>query len=378
MPLWPESPAESSGVRCDVAAWQVDEVEPGKHGDRFLPGSLTMREVDRKVIVVGGGISGLCAAYYLRRVGAAVRVLETRRVGSGASWGNTGWVTPAQAGPLPEPGLVGYGLRSLFEPRAPLYFEPRQLIRMLPWLLGFARRCNEADHRQGRLSLGALARPCFELLDAMAGRWRGLQAAPSPAAGGSDRLAPRAHVSFWLEPLSRLGFGVPSEVLGREDLRSLEPVLTDAVRAGFVIEQHSCVEPQALLAALTRRLTELEVEISEGSEVRDAELDGSRVVSLHTSTGRYRCDQVVLAAGAWLGPLARVFGARLPIQAGKGYSFEIRPRSTPRHALLLLDPHVGCSPLGDRLRVAGTMEFSGLNTRLDRRRIQSITQAATD
>jgi len=336
-----------------------------------------MHDVDRKVIVVGGGISGLCAAYYLRRAGAAVTVLETRAVGSGASSGNAGWVTPAQAGPLPEPGLVGYGLRSLFEPRAPLYFEPRQLVRMLPWLLGFARRCHEADHRRGRVALGMLAGQCFELLEGMAADGVDFELyRVALVVAAIDARQAHTFLSR-LEPLSGLGFRVPSEVLGQEDLRSLEPTLTDAVRAGFVIEQHSFVEPYALVAALARRLTELDVEISEGSEVCDADLDGSRVVALRTSSGRYRCDQVVLAAGAWLGPLARVFGARLPIQAGKGYSFEIRPRSMPRHPLLLLDPHVGCSPLGDRLRVAGTMEFSGLNARLDRRRIQSIAQGAS-
>jgi len=180
-----------------------------------------------------------------------------------------------------------------------------------------------------------------------------------------------------LQPLSELGFEVPSGVLGRDELRSLEPVLSDAVRAGFVIEQHCIAEPQTLLAGLARRLAELEVEVCEGTEVRDVDLQGSRAVALRTSTGRYECDQVVLAAGAWLGPLARVFRARLPVQAGKGYSFEIRPRVMPRHALLLLDPHVGCSPFADRLRVAGTMEFSGLNARLDRRRIQSIVEGAS-
>ena len=328
------------------------------------------------MIVVGGGIAGLCAAYYLRRAGASVTVLEARRVGSGASWGNAGWVTPAQAGPLPEPGLVGYGLRSLFEPQAPLYFEPRQLLRMLPWLLGFARRCNETDHAKGRLALGTLAGGCFELLDAMASDGVDVepQRAPLLVAAKDPRLA-QTFLSR-LRPLSRLGFAVPPEILGQEEIRALEPSLTGAVRAGCLIEQHRVVEPPRLLAGLARRLAELHVDIQEGTEVHDVELQSARLVSLQTSAGRYRCDQVVLAPGAWLGPLARLLGVRLPVQAGKGYSFAVRPHRMPRYPLLLLEPHVGCSPFGDRLRIAGTMEFSGLDTRADSRRVRSIADGA--
>ena len=332
--------------------------------------------MDRDVIVVGGGIAGLCAAYYLRRAGAGVTVLEARRVGSGASWGNAGWVTPAQAGPLPEPGLVSYGLRSLFEPQAPLYFAPRQLLRMIPWLVGFARRCNEGDHAEGRLALGTLAGRCFELLDGMAsdGIDVDLQRSPLLVAAKDPRLAQTFLVR--LRPLSRLGFEVPSEVLPQEEVRSLEPALTGAVRAGCLIEQHRVVEPQRLLAGLARRLAELDLEIWEGTEVRDVELENARLVSLQTSAGRYRCDQVVLAPGAWLRPIARLFDARLPVHAGKGYSFEVRPRRMPRYPLLLLEPHVGCSPFGERLRIAGTMEFSGLNARVDWRRVRAIADDA--
>ena len=102
----------------------------------------------------------------------------------------------------------------------------------------------------------------------------------------------------------------------------------------------------------------------------------ARAVALRTSAGRRLCESVVLAPGAWLASLARAFGARLPVQAGKGYSFDVRPRRLPRHALLLLEPHVGCSPVGERLRIAGTMEFSGVNARLDRRRVRSIARGA--
>jgi D-amino-acid dehydrogenase len=328
------------------------------------------------VIVVGGGIAGLSVAYYLRKRGAEVRVLETRRVGSGASWGNAGWITPAQAGPVPEPGLLGYGLRSLVDPGSALYFDPRQLLRMLPWLIRFARRCNEADHAAGRVALGSLAGRCFALLEAMAADGVEVELHREPLLVTAQDPAHAQTFLNRMRPLAALGFEPPARLLDREEVAAIEPALSRSVRAGFVIEQHCAVEPHKLTTSLRDRVSELGVEICEGTEVLDVELDGARAVALRTSTGREPCDGVVLAAGAWLQRLARVFGARLPVEAGKGYSFELRPERMPRHALLLLEPHVGCSPFGERLRIAGTMEFSGVNGRLDRRRIDSIAHGA--
>jgi D-amino-acid dehydrogenase len=179
-----------------------------------------------------------------------------------------------------------------------------------------------------------------------------------------------------LEPVGRLGFTIPERLLAQEEVLALEPALTEAVTTGFVIEPHCTVNPSAVVVALRDRLVELGVEILEGSEVRGIDTSGAHVRALDTSSGRIRCEVVALAAGAWLGPVGRSFGVRLPVQAGKGYSFEVLPRQMPRHALLLLEPHVGCSPFGERLRIAGTMEFSGINARIDRRRIESIIRAA--
>ncbi len=331
---------------------------------------------ESQTAVVGGGISGLCVAYYLRKAGATVSLFETRRVGSGASSGNAGWITPAQAGPLPEPGLLSYGVRSLLDRDSALYFEPRQLVRMIPWLVRFARRCNEADHEAGRIALAGLGVRSVELLEAMAADGVDVELERAPLLLAAKDPEPAHEFLSRLGPLAQFGFRIPTALLGQDEIRSLEPALSDAVRAGFVIEQHCVVRPLALVSALRDRLVELGVEIHEGAEVRDVDVDGSRVVALRTSTGRHRSETVVVAAGAWIAPLARLFGARLPVQAGKGYSFEVRPRQLPRHALLLLEPHVGCSPVGERMRIAGTMEFSGLNGRIDRRRIQSIVAGA--
>src|SRR5437868_8838556 len=222
-----------------------------------------------RVSVVGGGISGLCVAYFLRKAGVEVQLLETRRVGSGASWGNAGWVTPAQAGPLPEPGLLGYGVRSLADRGSALYFEPQHLVRMLPWLVRFARHCNETDHRTGRIALGALSERSIALLEGMAtdGIAIELQRLPLLVAGTD---AQHAHTFLTrLEPVTRLGFKIPDRLLGQEEVLALEPALTDAVSTGFVIEPHCIVNPQAVIGGLKAGLTRLGAEIVAGTELRD-------------------------------------------------------------------------------------------------------------
>ena len=118
------------------------------------------------------------------------------------------------------------------------------------------------------------------------------------------------------------------------------------------------------------------VEITEGAEVFELVKQGRRLTQVRTAAGDLEAGTVVLAAGAWTTPLAASIGISLPMEPGKGYSFSIQPEVVPSHAVLLVDVHVGCTPFGDRLRIGGTMEFSGINNRLDRRRIASIVAGA--
>jgi D-amino-acid dehydrogenase len=85
---------------------------------------------------------------------------------------------------------------------------------------------------------------------------------------------------------------------------------------------------------------------------------------------------VVVAAGSWSGGLLDQLGAPVLLQAGKGYNFSVSLPTPPRHPILLADKHVAVSPLSDTTRIAGTMEFSGNNLRLDWRRIEAIAHAS--
>lgn len=243
---------------------------------------------------------------------------------------------------------------------------------MLPWLARVARHCNRRDHESGTRTLAQLGRRSFELMEQFADdgvqfdlQRRGLVVAAQEPAAAQRFLD-------GLEPLRALGFRIPERVLQTDELHELEPTLGDAVQAGFLVEEHWHVLPASFMRGLTARLRDMDVRIEEGAEVLELAGDGDRVRELRTAAGSFGADAVVLAAGSWSPALARGRRLRLPVEAGKGYSFELWPHTVPRHALLLLEPHVGCSPHGDRLRIAGTMEFSGVNRRIDERRVASI------
>lgn len=92
-----------------------------------------------EVLILGGGVIGLCSALYLLEAGRRVRVLERRHVGAGASHGNCGTLTPSHAPPLAAPGVIAKGLRWMLKPDAPLYIKPRIDPALWRWLLRFRR-----------------------------------------------------------------------------------------------------------------------------------------------------------------------------------------------------------------------------------------------
>jgi D-amino-acid dehydrogenase len=331
-----------------------------------------------RVVVVGAGVAGLCCAYYLRKAGEDVTVVESNRVGSGASFANGGWLCPAQAGPLPEPGLSLYGMRALIDHDSALYFKPSDLPRLTPWLFRFWTYCNERDHANGTAAIAQLGRGVFDLVEEMRTdgvefelHKNGMVSAAQSAEDARKELRK-------LMPMRRLGYELPDDVITDDDLHELEPALSPKVTAGFLVREHWHVKSDTFTAGLAAVLRRDGVEILEGAEVFELVQQGRRLTHVRTAAGDLEAATVVLAAGSWTTPLAASIGVVIPMEPGKGYSFTVRPSIMPSHAILLADVHVGCTPFEDRLRIGGTMEFSGINNLLDHRRIDTIVAGARE
>jgi D-amino-acid dehydrogenase len=334
----------------------------------------------KKVVVVGAGISGLCCAYYLRKRDVDVVLVDGEPVGSriASSWGNGGWICPAQAGPLPEPGLTIYGLRALLNADSALYFKPAYLPRLAPWLMRFWTYCNERDFSRGTAALAELGKPVFELVDGMVADGIEFELYKMGMICATAAPADAQKVLDSLKPMRSYGYKLPDELLLGDELHALEPALTPRVTAGFYYEEQWHVRADTMTVGIAAKLREMGVEIVSGAQVQGFDKQDHRVDAVRTPAGEFAADAFILAAGSWTQPLAAKLGCRFPMEPGKGYSFFVKPKTVPKHGVLFSDIHAGATPLGDLVRLSGTMEFSGYNLDIDHRRIDNILWLAKD
>ncbi|MFI2631013.1 NAD(P)/FAD-dependent oxidoreductase [Streptomyces collinus] len=328
------------------------------------------------VVVVGGGVVGLCTAYYLAAAGVPVEVVERRQLGSGVSRGNAGWVCLSHSTPVPAPGVVRYALRSLGRPDSPLYLRPLPDAGFVRWLWRFWRSSTPAVFRRGYAAVAELNRDTFGLFDGL--REAGVDTTLTRPGMVHAFLSPaeaRHHLAIQRE-MADGHYPVPDDITTGDAARLLDEALSPGVRAAYLVEGEGVVDPEAFARALGDALAASGVKIHENAEVTGFRTAGGRVTALRTTDSERPCSAVVVAAGMRSAPLLGLLGHHLPLQAGKGYSFSVDLDPAPRHTLYFGERRAVASPIGGTTRIGGTMELSGNNNRLDWRRIVAVALAS--
>jgi D-amino-acid dehydrogenase len=338
-----------------------------------------MSSTRRPVVVIGGGVIGMCTAYSLVRRGVEVHVVDRSTGTPPASWGNAGWVTPALSAPIPAPGMVRLGLREILHRSATLRVTLRPDPRLAAWLWSFAKHCTESAREAGfeaTLRLAQDTRSGYADMTRQGVRFdmwsRGLTVV------ALDRSAAEEELEH-LGPLAEHGYRLPSRVADGDELRTAEPALSDAVTAGFHISEEHHVDPRTLLVGLRTWLTEHGVRFTAATRMPRCAVDRDHVTAVDVGDETVAPTAVVLAAGAWTGVLSARLGHRIPLTGGKGYSFLVeRVPGVPGVSgpLKLLEARTAITPFDGHTRVSGAVELDGLRVRIRPRALAAVRAAA--
>ncbi len=326
-------------------------------------------------LVIGAGVVGVCSAFYCAGRGNRVLVLERDEVASGASGGNAGLVDPSHSIPLAAPGALGRGFRWLLDPESPFRVKPRLDPGLPGWLWRFARSCRRRTVRRAIPVLRDLGRTSASLhrdLASLTGADWGYR-----RSGFTHIFATRRDFEHGRREASLLAeFGIASRTYGSPAYREIVPGAAEALAGAVHYPEDAQIDPGKFVRRLARLAAEKGVSFRPGTTVTGFRVKAGRIEAVRTSSDEFSPGQVVLAAGAWSGRLARQLGLNLAIQPARGFSITLRgPRMTVPMPLLLRESRIAVTPLNGSLRLAGTLELVGFEPGISVRRLDAIRNA---
>ena len=315
-----------------------------------------------RVAVIGAGVVGLACAATLTQRGHQVRWIDPDPPGRGCSGGNAGLFSLSSFVPLALPGAWAKAPGWLTDPQGPLTIRPAYLSRVLPWLWQL--------HRSSRLdrvvasadAMHTLLAPTWDAWLPLA-QWAGASALirrDGWAAAYRSKMALDGDALGWRLRTER---GIRIDTLTGGSVREFDPNLSPAITHLLHLpDQGHCLDPLGLCQALARAVLAHGADAPVPGRALSFEVRDGRIAQVHTERGAIDVDAVVVAAGAFSGALAEQLGARVPLDTERGYHITLKsPSVMPRVPLLEAEGKWFATPMTAGLRLAGTVEFAGLD-----------------
>ena len=327
-----------------------------------------------RVVVVGGGVIGLCSAYYALRRGLQVTVVERELAGAdNCSMGNAGMIVPSHFTPLAAPGMISKGLRWMLNPESPFYVRPRVNLDLMRWGWLFYRHSTVRHVAQSRELLRDLNMESRRLFTELAEDEdfglvkRGLLMLCKTQKG----LDEEAHVAREANEL-----GLKAEILDAQAAAKLDPAVTMNITGAVYFPEDCHLSPSRFMASIRKRILAAGGIIESGVTIDGVETRAGQVIAVTGNGRRFEGGKFVIAGGSWSADLLKSVGLKLPLQAGKGYSLTLpSPPELPQLCSIFAEAKVAITPMDGSLRFGGTMEVGGLDLSVNSARVRGIVKS---
>ena len=328
----------------------------------------------KKVVVIGGGIIGLCSAYYLRKEGHEVTVVDKSNFSSGASYVNAGYITPSHIISLAAPGMITKGLKWMLNPASPFYVKPRLDPDFLKWAWAFKKSATQKKVNESMKvirDINVLSRELYQEMKDSGDfdfhyEHKGLLMAYQHDKYGEEE---------WEVGKKAMELGLKVENLSAAEVQKLQPNANLNVKGAVYYHSDAHMTPHDFMHQMLNYLKQNGVEILAEEEVKDIQVSNQAITKLITDKREIQADEFVMAAGSWSPLLSKKLGIKMLLQAGKGYRINVARETGITLPTILIEAKVAVTPMQGLTRFAGTMEIGGINHKINPVRVNAIAQA---
>lgn len=328
-----------------------------------------------KAVVIGGGIIGLCSAYYLQKSGYHVTVLERGDLKDNCSFGNAGMIVPSHFVPLASPGIVAQGIKWMFDSKSPFYVKPALSWRMANWGIKFIQHANQknADHSAPYLrDLNLLSNNLYKELATQPGFDFALEQKGIIMYYKTDKVGEE---EIHLAEKAR-SLGLDAEVLSAQQAQLLEPEVQMDIAGAVHYHCDAHLYPNKLMEQLIQFVTANGGVIKTNCSVTKIETENGNIKNAVTANENFSADVFVVTGGSWLPELTKMVGINISLMPGKGYSItQNNPVKKLNIPAILCEAKVAITPMDGRMRYGGTMEITGINNTVNINRVKGIIES---
>jgi D-amino-acid dehydrogenase len=331
--------------------------------------------MSKSVVIIGGGIIGLCSAYYLNKEGCHVTVVDQSNMDSGASYVNAGYISPSHFISLATPGIITKGIKWMFNSASPFYVKPRLDIDFLKWALAFKKSATKVKVEQSISTIkniNLFSRDLYEDLKQTNDFNFHYERKGLLMCYKSDKVGEEE----WNIGKRGIEEGLGVKNLSAKEVQEIEPKANLNIKGAVYYDCDAHMTPNDFMKDMLGYLKAHGVLFYKNEKVKDLEIFKGKIKEIITENRKLVADEFVLAAGSWSPLVSKKLEIKIPLQAGKGYRINVERGTNITLPAILCEAKVAVTPMDGFTRFAGTMEIAGINHTINPKRVDAIAKAA--
>ena len=325
-----------------------------------------------QVNIIGGGVVGLCCAFYLKKEGHDVTVIDSNDITDGCSFGNMGFISPSHFIPLASPGIIKQGLKWMTSSSSPFYIKPRLNQDLIRWGINFRRSASRKISEHNAVHLNNLLQLSRHLMNDL----------KIELPGSFDMIEKGCWMLYKYEKTGdyekRLAeqanaFGLKTIICNAQEVQARETAVEVNVAGGVLYPDDCHLDPAKFMHSLYSYLQKLGVKFWVNTTITGFEKTNGRINTLITDKFELSCDELIIANGSRMQTISKLLDIKILMQPGKGYSMIYHElEKNLQYPSILVDDRAAMSPINNLLKIGGTMELSGHSDNILPKRVMAI------